>query len=1309
MPGPKKKTKEKLNALTTYFGGKYAPCIGPYLGERVLMESGELLFIIDPDLANEYKDFNSGYREQYAFHVKYNKELFKQNGMAINYNTDADTDEEYKNLEYIRHIDKKIGDYIDNLEGDGLAFKPYFEAIKTRSELENGDLNRALNDSPGVYGLNLTVTYGPLLMTKTVSKTDEEIIEEASRKKIPVEKVEKEKNEIDFKKIKEGMGEAFIPYMELFKDYNATLALEYEKQKLEDGHADAETETEFKERYRLQLEKNVNDFKTIKQVEIDHPKVYGTDVLNNSLDDLVGVSPDEMRTIEAHVAFMEGQAKALKNGWSLEDSSVLGIIGYFSTNLEKTEAYYDNTIKNYGSTVKKDSERLEGIKNDLEAYKEKNFNEDQMSVLIKPHKKIIDEYQQYFRELSSLEKTNTPMDEILEFQNQNEDIVDNYNKINEQLSLKTGIEDVLHYYYLKDEEKSLTKKIKNKTKELEEYKEKALSISNVVTEIKALKKECFDKEILDLNDSRKIFRKLESFIEKNRDVMGATQSMGEEYFDTFKNMIEVSKNRLEKGRISELGEEGESLRLNKIYASEPSYDKFPFNETEIAALGFGSTLNNIDKELGSAFLDATLRNVKKSGTADGFSGIIEIGKQNAKSAMENYVAGDRQLLVSSIHNGCFAIQKDIKEAKRIDDKAAAYTAILDSYDDILKRDPSLLKDLKTHNSKMPANERVDFDELRRMQTFARTVVQGRNAKIELADKEKNTPLQNALLIKKAVKADIMNELVYNDSLSEKDKKEIFTKEGQKQFDRFVGNMIEKYGVNDSFKLKWNAKKSRTEFGKLYNEITNSKEKPVEIIEDNILKSKAEKKKKIKSEKTKEAKPAKIKEAAPKAFQDDPEAGNLIVNNQTADKYIEILRDKGFKTINTNHLTKEIKDDYGDKFLKIIAARQLAGAGRKDSQKLKSFAVTPEMINDRVAEMKKDEVFKGFISSIKKSNYKMITAITAARMSIDHGAKLDDMLKEYMLNLPPGEMKNSKLHERYLPKAVDRIETLQKQVEKLQKKNTANKEEDKKKEDQLVKAVAEIIELRNIVKAEAGNKNSLSKKITANQLDLLKSKVDTLAANEAFRFTARQRDVQNLVIKGHGGKMTAKVRELYSARFDKDIAVSDIIDSNTIEKRMAQLKQSAGRISASLHSSEDGSAEQNKLVQDGKNLMEEYSLLFAKVVNPDTFEVEEDKLKKDVPWQKVRELKTKNTTFTERFRHVTGFFSANDIAECLDSMSTQSLADFKTFVNTKIVAVSARIKKLQNPVGDQQLVEAEPNQVPAKQDNQKNKKIGRQKK
>ena len=61
------------------------------------------------------------------------------------------------------------------------------------------------------------------------------------------------------------------------------------------------------------------------------------------------------------------------------------------------------------------------------------------------------------------------------------------------------------------------------------------------------------------------------------------------------------------------------------------------------------------------------------------------------------------------------------------------------------------------------------------------------------------------------------------------------------------------------------------------------------------------------------------------------------------------------------------------------------------------------------------------------------------------------------------------------------------------------------------------------------------------------------------------------------------------------------------------------------------------------------------------------------------------------------------------MSTQSLADFKTFVNTKIVAVSARIKKLQNPVGDQQLVEAEPNQVPAKQDNQKNKKIGRQKK
>ena len=432
----------------------------------------------------------------------------------------------------------------------------------------------------------------------------------------------------------------------------------------------------------------------------------------------------------------------------------------------------------------------------------------------------------------------------------------------------------------------------------------------------------------------------------------------------------------------------------------------------------------------------------------------------------------------------------------------------------------------------------------------------------------------------------------------------------------------------------------------------------------------------------------------KASKKDSPVAELIDVSLTARDYINNLRDNGFKVINTSYIDDAKKDEYGDKFLKIIAARQLAGSQRNDPDKLKKVMVTTDQVNQRVAEMKEDEVFKGFIDSIKKSKYKMITAINGAKMKPGHGGKLDDMLKDYMLNLPPGELKNTKLHERYMPSVDERIEKIKKQVEKLQKKQPKSKKEEDKNKDQLVKAVAEIIVLRNLAQAEPGKKESLAKTLSCSQDDVLKSKVETLAKDEAFRTTALNRNIQKLLVaRGHGGKMTTKVRELYSENLEKQGDITDIIEENTIDSRMKQLKKKAGELATSIKNAQPGSAAQNEQIQAGKDLMEEYSLLYAKIVDPDSFEVVQDKLKKDVPWGRVAELKTKDTTFTRKFRYVTGYFNLADVEECLDKMSKQKVEDYLGSVNAKINEVNQRIKNAQKgdniENNEQEVVMAQP--------------------
>ena len=162
----------------------------------------------------------------------------------------------------------------------------------------------------------------------------------------------------------------------------------------------------------------------------------------------------------------------------------------------------------------------------------------------------------------------------------------------------------------------------------------------------------------------------------------------------------------------------------------------------------------------------------------------------------------------------------------------------------------------------------------------------------------------------------------------------------------------------------------------------------------------------------------------------------------------------------------------------------------------------------------------------------------------------------------------------------------------------------------------------------------------------------------------------------------KARELDSGRDNLKSEPCTIITANSIETRMKKLERKARGLARDIHRTAEGSNAQQQYAQKGMNLLKEYSLLFAKIVDPETYELEEDRLRKDVPWNKIGELKTKGTEFKRDFRQVFSHFNPGEIAECLELMSESDLKNFKVKMNAKIGKVSTRLNAERNQADPQ---------------------------
>ena len=417
---------------------------------------------------------------------------------------------------------------------------------------------------------------------------------------------------------------------------------------------------------------------------------------------------------------------------------------------------------------------------------------------------------------------------------------------------------------------------------------------------------------------------------------------------------------------------------------------------------------------------------------------------------------------------------------------------------------------------------------------------------------------------------------------------------------------------------------------------------------------------------------------PKFEEKKEERYNNVVGNITADKYIEKIRDNEFKEFNPNRLNDVELDKFADRILHIMAARQLANSDRGKVAKLKAATLDPADIDERVDEMREDPAFQSFIAKIKYDPDSYKKAFLAGQATPGHGGKLDDMFKEHMLNLPPGFMPNTKLHERYLPTAKARIESIKKQVENRDRfireyeraeANYLNAEGDHLKTryyewlrnsleeytnslKRLEIPVCEVVALRNMVHAEHGKKETLDKKIPAFEEDTLKRDATQITDSsvEHTYISNHSATVMGLLLKGHGGDMTEDFRS-YVDRVDvkeRTPGLREFALANTILTREEELKIKAKSLSASIKKETD--AEKKKeLMDEGKVLIAEYLILCAKATNPKTGKTSVFLQFKDCPWGKINELHKNGVEFSDESFNNIKKFNEKDLTYLLDKM------------------------------------------------------------
>ena len=376
----------------------------------------------------------------------------------------------------------------------------------------------------------------------------------------------------------------------------------------------------------------------------------------------------------------------------------------------------------------------------------------------------------------------------------------------------------------------------------------------------------------------------------------------------------------------------------------------------------------------------------------------------------------------------------------------------------------------------------------------------------------------------------------------------------------------------------------------------------------------------------------------------------------ADKWIESLqRRENLEKVGKNGKTSIDTDQ----FAKIMAARMLAESVRGSKKSLTGKSLNVIDIEKKAEELKKNDSYQGFLSNLKKDPKMMQKAITAARSG--HGGGLDDMFKSYLKQLPARQLSNNPLLARYMPTVKERIEALQAQVPQQM--------------DKLYPIVAEIFVLRNLAHAERGKASSLDKPIPTSREKPLQDDIRDLCQNQELHriveFGEGRQNTAAWITEGHGGGMVEEFRSRMLERRNWTDKAVLVIKENTFEGRLDELRNQASKLREDV--TKNGETEGYR--QQACALLGEYIVLDSMTRNPKTKELNQNKMKTDIPWSKVQKNVDKNFTKNPEFEKIAKSMEKELLTTVLDDMASKKQGPFVDDVRKQILTIMQKEQKL----------------------------------
>ena len=606
---------------------------------------------------------------------------------------------------------------------DFLAFKTMFDFNMMTFYPEKGDFTQAMADSPYLAMLHSQVGGMPKFGKYSLRELREALDGPAD----PV------------------TGEETKPLNLLnayYQGISGLFELEYEKQKLQKtGYTQAQ-EKEYLGKLKDGMQSMVDAYDKMYAFEGKHHLEYKQgEYLNNNLDHLTGISPDENRSPTKSIGQLRGQIKAIENGWGMDELAILGTLGelkeFVETQISKADYFIDQD-KGSPESQQKLIKRKEQNKALLEDLKKLDQTVMDRKVTNGAEKKeVLDTISKFVRE-GVKKYPLTELDTIFNVQN---------------------------VAFLKESEAKVNDQITRERKGIPaEFGVLSERMQNVI------------------------------------DIYGSNPVHHEEW-----NKLVIKKDlfeeRLKPYDASKLPfTETELVAIGMAYTSLNT----PENLTIRKECKVGNFRTDKDLLEQNTFWTADLF-MLENGPRENFASVSSIaanGRMGAKRVAESYAQGDRKPLAEVIQNAFrVSLQHEELEAG-IGSYAALYEyASLKSFLGMLERDEGLKKEFDVVNASVSAGDRVDLDRVQERLQLQKIAAEKFAAESELKGKTPMTENRRNELYDAAIKGKIVDDVVMHEK--EKSDKSANALKREAEFDRSQKKILAEVAAGRATMLEYN--------------------------------------------------------------------------------------------------------------------------------------------------------------------------------------------------------------------------------------------------------------------------------------------------------------------------------------------------------------------------------------------------------------------------------------------------------------------------------------------------------------------------